>query len=147
MRRLLAIVMLGCLSSGCVGLMALHPEATLYKAPFAREQIYQDSAGKVRSMKTVSREAFLREWGEPLYKDVTADTEIWTYHSKRDWCGLVLGVIVPIPLVLPVCRVEDRVVFKGDAALSIMVSRSTDSGIMCGLFVNGVHGGPDWCRK
>jgi len=59
----------------------------------------------------------------------------------------VLGLIIPIPLFLPVCSAEDRIVFQGGSATSVTVLRTTDGGIMCWLFVNGLHGGPDLCTK
>jgi hypothetical protein len=42
---------------------------------------------------------------------------------------------------------EDRIAFEGDSTVSITTVRQKDGGIMCGLFVNGFHGGPDWCTK
>jgi hypothetical protein len=147
MKKLITLLILSCLLSGCVGVVALVPETTTYKAPFAPDANYADSVGKLHSIKTSTQAAFLREWGEPSYKKIGADNESWTYDRGTEWCGVVLGLIIPIPLYLPVCSAEDRIVFQGGSATSITVLRPTQRGTMCGLFVNGLHGGPDWCTK
>jgi hypothetical protein len=143
----LASCLLATLLAGCVGAVALHPESVTQAPPFQPNRPYTDSTGKLRSANTPTREAVLREWGEPADREVKAGTETWLYNRGRDWCGVVLGLIVPIPLVLPVCSTEDRIVVQGESAVSITTVRTTESGKMCGLFVNGFHGGPDWCTK
>jgi hypothetical protein len=133
--------------SGCVGVIALHPESTTYTAPFARDSSYTDSAGKLRSTGTTTQDAFLREWGPPSSKTLGPDGESWTYQRGKEWCGVILGVIIPVPLVLPVCTAEDKIVFQDGVARSITVSTTTERGVMCGLMVNGLHGGPELCTK
>jgi hypothetical protein len=147
MKKILLILFSCTLLSGCVGAVGLYPKSVAYKAPFARNTSYSDSTGELRSTKTSTQEAFLQEWGKPSHKELSADTECWIYHQRNEVCGVVLGVVIPIPLVLPVCSSEDRICFKNGAASSITVRQTTEGGIMCGLFVNGFHGGPDLCTK
>jgi hypothetical protein len=147
MFKSLAPYLLATLLPGCVGVVALRGESITQAPPFQPNSPYTDSTGKLRSANTPTREAVLREWGEPSDRQVKDGTETWVYNRGKDWCGVVLGVIVPIPLVLPVCSTEDRIVMQGNSVLSITTARTTESGKMCGLFVNGFHGGPDWCTK
>ena len=147
MLKSLALCVLATLLAGCVGVVSLHRESVTQAPPFQQNSSYTDSAGKLRGANTSTREAVLREWGAPSDRQVDGATETWIYNRGKDWCGLVLGVVIPIPLVLPVCSTEDRIVLQGDSVVSITTLRTTESGKMCGLFVNGLHGGPDLCTK
>ena len=121
MKKLITLFILAFLLSGCVGVVALYPDSTTYRAPFAPSTSYTDSGGKLRSTKISTQEAFLREWGEPSHKEVDGENELWTYYCGKEWCGVVLGLVIPIPLVLPVCSAEDRIVFQRGTATSITV--------------------------
>ena len=147
MKRAIAAGVLTLLLSGCVGVLALHPETTRHEAPFAKDKLYQDSAGKVHSTDATTRQAVLRDWGQPSGKEGGADTETWIYNRSNEWCGVVLGLVIPVPLMLPVCSTEDRIVLQGDSLVSVTTYGLKQSGIMCGLFVNGIHGGPGLCTK
>lgn len=135
------------LLSGCVGVLALHPESRTYEAPFTKGTLYSNSAGQLRSTDATTRQAVLREWGEPSGKEIGAGTETWVYNPSNEWCGVVLGLVLPIPLMLPACHTQDRVVLRGDSVVSVTTSGLRQSGIMCGLFVNGLHGGPGFCTQ
>jgi uncharacterized protein YceK len=147
MKKLIALFTLVFLLSGCVGVITLYPDSTTYRAPFAPGTQYTDSAGTLRSAKISTQEDFLREWGEPTCKEADGMNESWTYYRGKEMCGVVLGLIIPIPLILPVCTAEDHITFQGGTATSITIVRPTDWGVMCGLFVNGLHGGSDFCSK
>jgi hypothetical protein len=61
---------------------------------------------------------FLNSWGVPTEKVATAKGETWIYAERNRWCGLWVFVIIPVPVVLPVCDTYDKVTFEGDAAVS-----------------------------
>ncbi len=131
LKKLITLFILAFLLSGCVGVVALYPDSTTYRAPFTPSTSYTDSGGKLRSTKISTQEAFLHEWGEPSYKKVDGENELWTYYRGKEWCGVVLGLIIPIPLVLPVCSAEDRIVFQRGTAASITVLSPSEAGRRC----------------
>lgn len=51
----------------------------------------------------ITSEELLAHWGKPddIYKDELRK-EIWRYEFGLRWNGLIIGFIVPIPLVIPV---------------------------------------------
>jgi len=56
--------------------------------------------------------------------------EVYTYKRPSQWCGLV----VVIPLMLPVCSVED-VFYFNDGSLVKQVKKTVEySGLLCSIF-------------
>ena len=60
----------------------------------------------------------LRAWGAPREKAPTPRGETWTYRENWRWCGIWIGLIVPVPVLLPVCETFDHVEFEGDLAVA-----------------------------
>jgi hypothetical protein len=57
---------------------------------------------KVYTGPKYSREAILDLWGEPNSKYVRDGVEYWKYRNEIGFSGVLLGVIIPIPIMLPV---------------------------------------------
>lgn len=75
----------------------------------------------------LSKADFLEAWGEPEERIISADGETWIYEESGRWCGLWLGAIIPVPLVLPACETFDYVYFEGEIAVSTHSRRFTRS--------------------
>ena len=60
---------------------------------------------------------FIGTWGEPHSKEVSAEHEIWTYAESGRWCGIWVAYIVPIPMLLPVCKTYDKIIFENNLAV------------------------------
>ena len=142
MWKLIPYIILTFLLSGCVGAMTVFPDSHTTQSPFNRVESYTDSAGTLRSYKISTQADFLLEWGQPSSrKEIDAEHEVWTYYRGKKWCGLVIGLIIAVPLVLPICTAEDRIVFERGTAVSITVKTTDEAGIMCGPLVGGLHNG------
>lgn len=75
---------------------------------------------------------FLESWGEPQSKEVLAGKESWLYAESHRWCGVWLGLlIVPVPIILPVCQTFDKITFDNDLAIHASSQRfvQTSTGI------------------
>ena len=57
-----------------------------------------------------------------------ADGEV-VLNSERKWCGLTLWAVLPIPLMLPVCKQHKTVTFKDNKPATL-----TEGWIELGLF-------------
>jgi hypothetical protein len=79
------------------------------------------------SFSPLSKDYFLNAWGEPKQKIISVNGETWVYEESGRWCGLWLGYVIPIPLVLPVCETFDNVYFEGEVAVSAKSRRFTQS--------------------
>lgn len=82
----------------------------------------------------LTKNHFLNVWGAPAEKVATARGETWIYAESNRWCGLWVFVILPVPVVLPVCDTFDKVSFEGDAAVSSVSRRFR--GLLLGI---GAH--------
>jgi len=74
--------------------------------------------------KPLTKKEFLEAWGEPDEKISTETGETWIYQENGKWCGVW---ILPIPLMLPVCKTRDEVIFEGDVAVRSNSRRLTRS--------------------
>lgn len=51
----------------------------------------------------ITSNELLTNWGEPNVKrDFGFDDQVWRYNFGRRWKGVVIGLIIPIPLMVPV---------------------------------------------
>jgi hypothetical protein len=74
---------------------------------------------KEQPPKRSSKEEFIKDWGQPdeiIF--ASENTETWLYNKKL-WCGVMPVLILPIPLILPVCDGFDRIEFKDNEAVSL----------------------------
>lgn len=145
LRKLITLLILSIPLSGCVGAVALYTESITYNAPFVTDASYSDSAGKLRSTKTSTQEAFLREWGGEDRPAKQFARAMSTGRITKEKNGAGSDRSYPTGFS---CMFRGRSrCFLGNAATSITVLRTTERGVMCGLFVNGIHGGHDLCTK
>lgn len=147
----------GCLAigGGYVGIdrfqpVFLTPERATY-AKF-RYQADEDLTGLTRSEKTtyvqpsiprvISKEHLLKAWGPPDDKLVEDGRERWIYHDGLRWNGFFIfpGIIIPIPLVIPVGWNTFTIDLQEDTVSSIVtVVNEIKGGGACTFVL--VHGG------
>jgi hypothetical protein len=75
------------------------------------------------------------------------NTERWIY-KRHLWCGVMPGIIVLVPLILPVCDGFERIDFEGDYATRLDIRRIVEKGVIW-TFGGPVIGGeihPTACR-
>jgi len=116
-RRLIQIIccsLLVALLSGCIGLFVSHSEECTFQPPTLKK--YDSSREPV--IEEWHKELFISEWGMPN-EFLTSDKseEVWVY-KRRQWCGIEPVIILPIPLMLPLCTGYDQITFQGDKAIS-----------------------------
>ncbi len=100
------------LCTGCLGYSLDTPETVEVEnpIPLSDHQFDANWGGPSRwacesqsaSFSPLSKDYFLNAWGEPKEKIISVNGETWVYEESGRWCGLWLGYIIPIPLVLPV---------------------------------------------
>lgn len=54
------------------------------------------------------------------------------YNKEIEWCGLTIWAIIPIPLLLPVCRSQTEVNFKHGRPTSSSQKSVQGTGFLCG---------------
>jgi len=121
------------MSAGCLGYSLDKPETVEVEYPAPPSDIRDAPSRRTcesqsESISPLSKGYFLNAWGEPKERVTSINGETWVYEENGRWCGLWLGlIIIPIPLVLPVCETFDNVYFEGDVAVSIKSRRFTRS--------------------
>lgn len=122
-RPILAIICVSLLLSGCVGFGVASIQECKNERPSTDYHVMFTSGKNAHDKK----EDFLKEWGNPDEIITEAENkEIWVYNTRR-WCGVIPILIVPIPLLLPVCDGFDRITFQGDTARSLHTKRTGGS--------------------
>jgi len=143
--RALLAVALAMLCTGCVGLMVdmpltkdirnpvPHNATKLFGGPndLDRDR-WACQAGPDPSVPQ-AKNRFLASWGPPKEKVVTAKGETWIYAEKGRWCGLWIFLIVPLPILLPVCETFDHVEFENEVAVRSTSRRMDGAGIGLGF--------------
>lgn len=136
--------------SGCIGMIVNSPEECTNQTPFTGyHDIFwkppppkKEAIGLVfeRSPKASSKSEFLKDWGNPDEIISTSEKlETWIYHRKL-WCGIIPVLILPVPLILPVCDGFDRIEFKENKAIRLHARSIVWKGGI--LFVLYPIGGP-----
>jgi hypothetical protein len=71
---------------------------------------------KVQIPEKSTKAEFLKDWGKPDEIISSSESvETWIYNRKL-WCGVMPVLILPVPLIFPVCDGFDRVEFKDNKA-------------------------------
>jgi len=98
---------------------------------------------KVQTPKRSTKAEFLKDWGKPDEIISTSENaETWIYKRKL-WCGAIpIFLILPIPLILPVCDGFDRIEFKENEAVRL----HTRSIVYSGIGPTGPWGSDPDCR-
>jgi hypothetical protein len=113
------------LCTGCVGYAYDIPHTVEVTNPVPNLEDQDDDWGTNRwacqsvsyPIKPISKERFRGVWGDPKEIVKTSGGEVWVYQESGRWCGIWLAIIIPIPLVLPVCETFDEVTFEDDYAV------------------------------
>lgn len=133
-RRIIILCCVLCVAltqAGCIGIFILNPEECKNETPFTnvhdifwkrtapKEKILGIEYPEVLAPKPSSKAEFLKDWGEPdKIISNKENMETWIYNRKL-WCGVVPVLILPIPLILPVCDGFDRIDFKENNARNL----------------------------
>jgi hypothetical protein len=114
--------------SGCIGMVVLSPEECKNETPRTDiNDFFADSTPTPPSqispyflLKTPklspTKTDFLKDWGKPdIISTFPDNKETWIY-KRNLWCGVIPALILPIPLILPLCDGFDRIEFIGNEA-------------------------------
>ena len=141
------MLVLGCVflvaitQSGCVGLFVAATADCKDETPITRiHDIFS-----INPPANVSTKAeFLKDWGKPDEIISTSENgETWIYNRKL-WCGVIPVVLLPVPLMLPVCDGFDRLEFQGNETKSLHTRHTVLSGFAIGAA--NVGGADPACR-
>jgi hypothetical protein len=106
--------------SGCIGLLTAMPEDC--------------SSSSLTLLQP--RDRILAWYGQPQKIAREGERETWTYtKSRSQWCGIWVGVIVLLPLLLPVCHEYDQIIYKGEKPDGATETRVSESGYMFGTAI------------
>lgn len=84
--------------------------------------------------------------GKP--QSITQNGDVWVYSDNNSWCGaLIMAVVVPVPLMFPVCRNELKVTYKESRPYEVRIVRAKGYGAFCGPFITafGHSGKQEFC--
>lgn len=116
MQRCAHIVLVSLLTlilPGCVGVNTWLP------ASFARDV-------------SMPRKDVIEEFGDPDRSE-EGDSILVYIDSTNEWCGVTLyAVILPLPLMAPVCDTETRFLCEADAAVKKISKIVRRGGVSCG---------------
>jgi hypothetical protein len=120
-RRILilcCVLLLALTQSGCIGFISFETDECENELPSVH--IHELTWTKKDFQRNSTKEDFLKEWGKPDEVITKADNvEEWVYN-KHLWCGVILFyIVIPAPLILPVCDGFDRILFLGNEAQHI----------------------------
>jgi len=128
----------------------LTPERATYAKFYYRAD--EDPRGLSRSEKerlvepttprAISKEDLVKAWGQPDEKLVEHGRERWVYRDGLRWNGVFIfpGIIIPIPLVIPVGWNTFTIEFQEDMVSTIVtVVNEVKGGAACTFVL--VHGG------
>lgn len=153
------VLFVAVLQSGCIGLATVVPAECKNETPFTgihdifwkqpqpnKELAFGIVIPEVPTPKASTKAEFLKDWGNPD-EIITASEngETWIYN-KTLWCGLVPVLIVPVPLLLPVCNGFDRIEFQGQNAKRLHTRRIVIHGAVMSIFLVGAGGMDPVCR-
>jgi len=128
-RRLIQIISCSLLVltlSGCIGLFVSFSKECTFQPPTLKKY----GASQEIIIEEWDKAVFIREWGMPN-KVTTSDRnqEVWEY-KRRQWCGIEPVIILPIPLMLPLCTGYDQITFQGEKAISRQARVIIEDGII-----------------
>lgn len=71
----------------------------------------------------------------PTKKETKGNQVTWLYFSNNDaksvWCGHIPVVVIPIPLMLPVCEEKTEVIFEENSVTSYKNIKVKEGGFIC----------------
>ena len=116
MRNQITIAALTFCLSGCVGLTISTNSTEKVSEPTS------DSLYRIKSRNIVA-------------KKLPNGTETYVVHEERQWCGLTIWAIIPIPLQLPLCRSFIYVNYTDGKPKQQKEQMLERSGFVCGPLV------------
>ena len=126
------ILLISLTQSGCIGLIINTPEECKNETPFTGihdsqhpqfNPTFSHVAPKVQPPKRSTKAEFLKDWGKPDEIISSSESvETWIYNRKL-WCGVMPVLILPVPLIIPVCDGFDRIEFKDNVATRLHTRR------------------------
>ena len=135
-------------SPGCVGVALTTPTEVQIKNPSPYQAgwwLSQQHRWTCELPAPLTKSEFAANWGEPKNKSVADGADTWLYEEAGRWCGAWVWVIVPVPLLMPVCSTYDRVEFKDDRAVLVRSRRLDVVGAGISLFPAPLPA-PFWLR-
>jgi hypothetical protein len=132
--KLITILVLIIFLSGCVGIAVVGTTKDTY-GPNVTLHEYRLLI-RTSSPQQVSKEDVLKKWGEPDQKRKDGESEIWTYKNipeQVSWTGIVLGLIIPLPLVVSTGYHKTSMIFTGDLLTDSDRTKKEAGGFMCAL--------------
>jgi hypothetical protein len=126
--------------SGCFGLIGNRPAECKNETPFTgvHDIFWTKPQSEETSPKGSTKAEFLKDWGKPdEIISASENEETWIYNRKL-WCGVIPVLVLPVPLILPVCDGFDRIEFQGNEAKSLHTRHIARPG-----YVNWGPGGAD----
>lgn len=91
---------------------------------------------KIYSGPTYSREEIVELWGEPNSKYIRDRIEYWKYQNEIGFSGVLVGIIIPIPIMLPTGYRHTVLSFDANYLESISYEISDIThGIFCALSI------------
>lgn len=126
---LCVLILSGC---GFFGAVKAVPRECIFEPPLV---MYAD---KPKDLPIVSSATLqTKEYLETVLKKpdniekVSGNAETWIYKKPYSWCGLGLGIFIPVPLILPICDRIERVEFENNRVKRIRIRRVVEMGAMC----------------
>ncbi len=149
-RILFCIAILASALSGCA-LFSLAPyECEQSDTPNLTRAMQREVAGippVTGGQPACTKSDFLKSWGMPDRiepKGRNSETWIW---ERRLWCGyLPVFLVIPVPLMLPVCTGYEKVEFRDDSAQTIQTRTKRWCGII-GFLFPGIAGCETRCSR
>jgi hypothetical protein len=127
--------------SGCFGLIVNRPAECKNETPFTgvHNIFWTKPRSKETSPKGSTKAEFLKDWGKPdEIISASENEETWIYNRKL-WCGVIPVLLLPVPLMLPVCDGFDRIEFQGNEAKILHTRHTARPG-----YVNWGPGADEW---
>jgi hypothetical protein len=98
MKLMLAALVLGVSLSGCAGITYYgHSDAVVSKTDFSPVNSFQD------------REKPPSRAPDKQYSDGTV---MYVLQNETVWCGPTIWAVIPVPLLLPLCRDHTEMIYK-----------------------------------
>ncbi len=120
MRRVIVIFYLITQISGCIGVGFSRPVYSSYDMPKKLTRLSENN--EIKDGKVI-------------------------VNYKREWCGPVIGIVIPIPIMLPVCESFKELTYKEGSVIHVADKIVTGRMYACGPFMcalNIGHGYEDY---
>ena len=134
--RIASMVLLALMLSGCFGGVATYPVECEFDYPIKNYTYTKKDWAPCNGAEVInfSKADFLSDWGAPdEVVQISANREMWIYKHGEEYCGVVLAVGVPIPLIFPSCKVFDHITFENDLAIHVHLRRMKEAGAVMGF--------------